>query len=273
MPLRAAARVAFSPSRLVMLQRPATRLAVFSVAVLRQSVVVAGTRLTSIYTGTLRLVARPGVRFSFDAPLRVLMAQRPGTNVVQATIVGTHLSHVVTAAQDAGGTGTWQNPTNMQGSPEGTRAGSSTFAGGLILGTGKLRGTALVAQANRAYQIDSVWLRFHYETSGLAVVSDLISQLALGFRIGTSPLPGPDRDMAVISANENFLVAGREIRIDDGAGKFLDGVSAAVSTPVTWANIALLQPYFSASTIANGLMSYYADGIRLRVEFSDIALL
>lgn len=195
------------------------------------------------------------------APFRLLSAQKPATSAVRASFDLVHKSYVVTAAVDAGATGTWNNPTNIQGTEQGTQAGSATFSGGIVLGTGKLRGTAMVTQPTRGTLIiDEVWLRFHYQTIGLPVVSDLISQLALGYRINTT-VPTVDKDVQVVTSNDNYLVAGREFRIDNGAGAFTD----VVGTAVTWENITLLQPYFSATTILNGLMTYYADAIRLRV--------
>lgn len=198
------------------------------------------------------------VRF---APFTLKTQARPATSAGRLSFDLDHRSHIITAAVDAGGTGSWSDPNNITAAPQGTRAGSAQYSGGLVLGASKLRGT-MVAQANRGpLIIDAVYLRYHYETSGLPLVSDLISNLALGFRINTAPLPTSDHVLHSVSSNEERLVAGREIRIDNGAGAFVD----ALSTPLTWANVGLVQPYFGATTIANGLMAYYADAIRLRV--------
>lgn len=204
---------------------------------------------------------KPGTRVRFSS-LVLKVQQKPALVASRVSFDLVHKSYVVTAAVDAGATGTWNNPTNIQGAEQGTQAGSATFSGGLVLGTGKLRGTAMVTQPSRGtLVIDEVWLRFHYQTVGLPAVSDLISQLALGYRINTAPVAGTDKDVVVVTANENFLVAGREVRIDNGAGAFTD----TLGTAVTWANISLIQPYYAATTILNGLMTYYADAIRLRV--------
>lgn len=195
------------------------------------------------------------------APFRLLSVQKPAVSAVRASFDLVHKSYVATAAQDAGGTGTWNNPTFIQGQEQGTQAGSATFSGGLVLGTGKLRGTLVTQPTRGTLIIDEVWLRFHYQTTGLPVVSDLISQLALGYRVNTAPVAGADKDVVVVTSNDNYLVAGREFRIDNGAGAFTD----VLGTAVTWANITLIQPYFSATTILNGLMTYHADAVRLRV--------
>lgn len=268
MPVRSATRILFSPSVLIMIEKSATKITTFSSAVLNQKIVKSGSRFTSIYTGTWKPDQKSATKVTF-APVILTSPQKLATNITQATAVGTHKSYVVTAAVDVGGTGTWNNPTRIQGQEQGTQAGSATYSGGIVLGSARLRGTVMASQNNRAYTIDAVYLRWHYQTVGLPIISDLISQFELGYRINTSPIPTVDDQVYVVSVNEDFLVAGREIRIDNGAGQFIDDLS----TPVTWANLALIQPYFHAATIANGLMTYYADAIRLRVEFSDTALL
>lgn len=243
-------------------EKPAAKVTTNAVGTVAQQIVKAAAKLSTVNAGTIKASAKSAALVAFG-PMTMRVPEK-AASVLLTKLDLSHTSFVVTAAQDAGGTGTWQNPTNMQGA---TNATVSTFSGGLVLGTGKLRGTAMVAQPNRPaiLVIDQVYLRYHYKTTGLPVVSDLISQLALGFRINTTPLAGPDKDIAVVTSNDDFLVAGREIRIDDGAGKFIDGATAAVSTAVTWANIALIQPYLNAATIANGLMAYSVDSVRLRV--------
>lgn len=249
-------------------QKAAVRIAAFLAGAFT-AIVKSGLRLAQI--GSLTVLEIAGVRASM-APALLWILQKPAIKISQVSFNLVHGSWVVTAAQDAGGTGTWNNPTRMQAAAQGTQAGSATFSGGLILGTGKLRGT-MVAQSNRPTSliIDEVYLEFSGETTGLPVVSDLISNLQLGYRINTTPIPGVDTTLEQLESNQNFFIGGsggklfRINRTGADSGKFTDGATAAVSTDVTWANIARVQPYFSATTIATGAMDYYADAVRLTV--------
>jgi hypothetical protein len=105
------------------------------------------------------------------------------------------------------------------------------------------------------------------------VVDDLISRLVLGYRINTSPLPATDKDVITIATgNSNFHASPgpQTARIDNGAGAFSD----TLGTAVTWANVALIQPYFKCSIVL-GLTGahYYADAVRLRVTATETQLL
>ena len=267
-PQKPATKLTLSPITAKVTEKPATKL---TMSPITQSgtKVTAGTKQTNVLTA--KAPENPATKLTL-APIRATALEKPASKILQIRFDLTHKSNVVTAAVDAGATGTWNNPTNIQGPRD---AAVATFSGGLVLGTGKLRGTAMVAQPNRpaTLLIDSVSLRYYYKTAGIPAVSDLISSLAVGFRINTSPIAGVDKDVHSVSAgNEDFLVAGNSFRIDDGAGKFIDGASPAVSTAVTWANIALLQPYLNASTIANGLMTYTADAIDLTVVAHEVEI-
>lgn len=263
---KVAIRQTFAPMAMTILEKAATRVSTVNSGTLGKPLLKPAARAVQLVSGTVRPNELPAVRQMF-APMILKTAERPAGKIVQVEFDLTHLSYVVTAAQDAAGTGTWQNPTNIQGQEQGTQAGSSSYAGGLLLGSAKLRGTAMVAQANRpsTLVIDAVYLRFHYQTTGLPIVSDLISNLVLGY--GLNQLPPNDITVATITVNEDFLVAGREIQIAD-SGHYLNAAGGQAFIPnigPTWANIAALQPYFGATTIANGLMTYYADAVRLRV--------
>ena len=77
--------------------------------------------------------------------------EAPGPKLVKVRWDLTHASHIVTAAQDLGGTGTWANPTRAQGAPDdpGNHSGDSDIGGNAaLLINGTLRGT-LVTQPSR----------------------------------------------------------------------------------------------------------------------------
>lgn len=266
-------------------QKPATRVT-SAPATLRAALQRPATRVTQTISGTVKATQRAAARAAMApavlvaarqrtaarqtmAPTTLVGArQRAAGNIVQIKIDLNHASHVVTAANRVTNVNNWATPANMQGAPQGTRAGSSSFVGQLLLSSGTIDGT-MVAQANRpsSLAIQSVHLDFYGDTAGLPIVSDLVSSLILGFFINLAPIPGTDTTLDTINVSSApFLATPRSFRIDNGAGAFTD----IAGTPVTWANIALIKPFFKAQIIANATgITYYADAVRLRVVASE----
>lgn len=266
-----ATRVTWSPIRWTTLQRAASRVTAFISDGLVKLTQRAATVASWSPADLLAARENPATRQTMAPATLVAAKPRSAGNVVQVQYDLNHASHIVTAAQDVGGTGTWNNPTRAQGAPNdpGDHSGDSDIGGqALLLVTGTLRGT-MVAQNSRpaTLAISAVYLDWYGQVSGLPVVDDLVSRLILGYRINTSPVPGADKaEVTITTGNSNFHSTPRTARIDNGAGAFTD----ALGTAVTWANIALIQPYFQASIIL-GLTGarYYADAVRLRVVASE----
>lgn len=216
-----------------------------------------GTVLTAII-GTIKAAARVT-----QSGFTLLSSQKPAGSIPRIFIELAQATHVVTGSNDTGNVTNWTTPTNIQGAPD---AAFSTFQGAVLLGSGVLRG-AMVAQFNKtSLEIGSVYLDFYGKVAGLPVVSDLVSNLTLRYRVGG--VTAVEKTLQAISTGANdFSVTPLSFRIDDGAGKFTDGATPALSTAVTWANIDLLSPDWSASTLA-GLVGalYSADAVRLRVN-------
>ncbi len=206
-----------------------------------------------------------------QSPSTLLVAETPAGHISRVDIELLHGDYVVTGSNDAGNVQNWTNPTNVQGAPNATFA---TFAGGALLESGVLRGTH-VAQTNRPSTliIDKVFLDFYGKAVGLPVVSDLVSNLTLRYRVNTAPVAGVEKTLQAISTGTtDFSVTPLSFRIDDVAnGVFNDGATPALSTALTWANIALVQSDWSATTIL-GLVGavYSADAVKLRVEAHEI---
>jgi hypothetical protein len=206
-----------------------------------------------------------------QSPSTLLVSEKAAGHISQVNITLLHGDYVVTGSNDTGNVQNWTNPTNVQGAPN---ASFATFAGGAILESGVLRGTH-VAQTSRPSTliIDKVFLDFYGKASGLPVVSDLVSNLTLRYRINTSPVAGQEKSLQAISTGTaDFSVTPLTFRIDDVAnGVFNDGATPALSTALTWANIALVQSDWSATTIL-GLVGalYSADAVKLRVEAHEV---
>lgn len=227
-------------------------------------------------TGTFLLGSpKPATRIT-STPARLLAGERPATEMVRVQYDLAHASHAVTAAQDAGGTGTWANPTRAQGAPNdpGDHSGDSDIGGsGALLITGLLRATMVSQPVRGNLVITRVDLDWYGQTVGLPAVDDIVSRLILGYRINLNPIPAADKDTITLSVGTtNFHAAQgpQTARIDNGAGAFTD----VLGTAVTWANISLIQPYFKASIVL-GLTGchYYADAVRLRVTATETQLL
>lgn len=283
--VRAAARQTVVASLRAALQRPATRVTM-SPADLRAALQRPATRVTQVISGAVSVSQRAATRVTLAPATLIAARQRPASrqSMGPATLVGarqrsggnivhikfdlTHQSFIATAANRATNTQNWTNPANAQGPPN---ASAATWGNPLsILSTGTLNGT-LFGQSNRpaSLAITAVYLQFYSKASGLPIVDDLLSGASLGLFVNTSPVPGPDKVLARHGINYDNFAAGEEFRIDDGAGKFIDGATPALSTAVTWANIALLVPYFKGDAIVGVNPTVSADACRLRVVASE----
>jgi hypothetical protein len=228
-----ATKLTMAPSSLTVPQRSGTRLTTFSTATLAKASQRLASRLSITSTGTIKLNQRPATKI-IAPPFTLLATEKPATEMVQQFINLEHKSFVVTMTNDTANVRSWTNPANAQGANNATNA---VWDGSLAVAqTGKMHGT-LVAQPNRPYVIDSVWMAVWGSWSGLPVVDDLLSGLTIGYRIGG-------------------LTA-------------LDVQTIRRGTRVTWANIALLQFYAGGQTLVGVASTFNVDAIRLRVVAHD----
>ena len=226
-----------------------------------------GLRFSTVLTAILGTV-RSAVNF-VQSPSTLLVTEKPALKISQVQIDLSHTSYVVTGSNDTGNLQNWTNPTNLQGAENSVFA---TFGGSAtLLVSGVLRG-AMAAQPNRPANlvIDQVWLDFYGKAVGLPIVSDLVSGLTLRYRVGG--ITALEKTLQTINTGTaDFSVTPLSFRIDDVAnGVFNDGATPALSSALTWANIALLAPDWSAQVIL-GLVStiFSADAVRLRVIAHD----
>lgn len=270
-----------SIGRLLVSANPAVRLSQRATLLVAQKPAV---RLTATTSGTAKPSVKPAAKLTPQATL--LMSQRPAIktttpmqmvttekvapNIVQVTFDLIHGNWVQTgtAFQDTGGN--WNNVANMEGAGQGTEAGSASLDEGIVLTQGTIRGNH-AAQPNRPADLvilngaaagtNGVWLDFY--TKGRGITLGVLSSLVHGFRFNTTPIPGTDTAMGSPSPVHDNLVTPRSVRIDNaGANNFLD----ALSTPLTWANVALVQPYCTGTILVDaGLAHFYVDAVKLRV--------
>lgn len=261
--IRPASRVTIAPARLVMSERPASRISTFSVAILGQVLQRPAARLNGFLSGATTLTQRPSTRATF-APFVAKTLERPATNMTEAFITGEHKSFVVTFTNDLANTRNWTALANAQGANNGTNA---NWDGSLSLAQlGTMHGT-LVAQPNRGSMvIDAVYLAVWGSWSGLPVIDDLLSGLTTGYRIGgITALDVQVLRRGVSSGSD----VGTEVRIDNSAGAFTD----TLGTAVTWTNIAALEFWAKGQTLIGVSSQFNIDAMRLRVVFHETVAL
>jgi hypothetical protein len=168
---------------------------------------------------------------------------------------------------------------------DGSIVGTARLGEGLVLVSGVLTGShATQSSRPTSLVIDKVFLDFF--TRGTGILLAVGSRLRHQFRINLSPVAGQIFTLSADLGVHNALSTPLSYRLDLGdgandgtghgnaAGHFKDLTVPPGGTPVTWANIALVQSIVDgAILVALGLDNYYIDAVKLRVEAHERQLL
>lgn len=253
---RLASRFTFAPMKMLVPEKFASRLSLFSSGTLALPPVKPASRLTVPASGTAKLNEKPASKLLFS-PMKMLSAEKPASEMVQVRFDLEHKSFVQVMTNRTGNTRDWTNLANAQGANNGTKA---NWDGSLaLLQTGTMLGTT-VAQSNRPASliIDAVYVAVWGDWAGLPIVADITSSLSWYYRLGT--VIGTEVLMAQRRTGSGSD-SGTEFRIDNGAGAFTD----TLATAVTWANIATIQLGAQGATLVGVAAQFNVDAMRLRV--------